>query len=180
MTGGQNENLSQQKRARPQLSCTFCRNGKLKCDRRSPCNQCLKRSIESQCVYLPPPPKKVRVPKNTKERVIQLENLVLQLIHQQNLSSKDLENESPDAAKTALQHGSGPELSGHIKSPASKDSPTSSTSEGSDEFIGFGQLSISHGGTSYVGSSHWEAILNGVCITHCIDHALLNDSRLKT
>jgi Zn(2)-Cys(6) binuclear cluster domain-containing protein len=151
--------VAQQRRARPQLSCTFCRSGKLKCDRKSPCNQCSKRSIESQCAYLPPPPKKVRVPKNTKDRVSHLEGLVLQLIQQQNGLSKDQETVSPN---TAIRKESDTVSTGHIRNPIANDSPTSSASEGSDESINFGQLSISHGGTSYVGSSHWKAILDGV------------------
>ncbi|KAK5727947.1 hypothetical protein LTR17_012370 [Elasticomyces elasticus] len=43
---------SKQKRVGRQLSCSLCRSGKLKCDRETPhCNQCIKRSRQSLCVY---------------------------------------------------------------------------------------------------------------------------------
>jgi hypothetical protein len=43
-----------------------------------------------------------------------------------------------------------------------KDSPGSSTGDQSDAAVAFGQMKISKGETSYVGSAHWEAVLNGV------------------
>ena len=69
-----------QQRARQQLSCTACRTGKLKCNRQHPCDQCTKRSKDHECHYLPPPAKK-RQNKNTKDRIAQLEGLVVQLMN---------------------------------------------------------------------------------------------------
>ncbi|KAK5677717.1 hypothetical protein LTS10_009600 [Elasticomyces elasticus] len=43
---------NKQKRVGRPLSCSLCRSGKLKCDRGTPhCNQCIKRSRQSLCVY---------------------------------------------------------------------------------------------------------------------------------
>jgi Fungal Zn(2)-Cys(6) binuclear cluster domain len=39
------------KRPRPVLSCSECRQRKLGCDRRVPCNQCVKAKRGHQCVY---------------------------------------------------------------------------------------------------------------------------------
>jgi hypothetical protein len=52
-------------RRRPPLSCTKCRLRKLKCNRQTPCNQCVKSKSPQACHYLPtladrpaaPPPK---------------------------------------------------------------------------------------------------------------------------
>ncbi|KAK4465034.1 fungal-specific transcription factor domain-containing protein [Cladorrhinum samala] len=41
------------KRSRIRFSCTTCRDKKLKCDRQSPCDQCVKRSIEATCQFIP-------------------------------------------------------------------------------------------------------------------------------
>ena len=41
-------------RPRPILSCLNCRRKKLKCDRNSPCNQCIKSGRQSQCTFSNP------------------------------------------------------------------------------------------------------------------------------
>jgi Fungal Zn(2)-Cys(6) binuclear cluster domain len=142
-----------QKRARPQLSCTPCRTGKLKCDRNSPCNQCIKRSRELQCVFLPPPPKKSKSTRNAKDRISHLEDLVIQLINQN--------NDTPGVqASSTFDDG----FAVSNPNPIIKSSPSfSSIADSSNTATEFGQMKISHGSTSYVGAAHWEAILNGVC-----------------
>ena len=77
-------NGQKQHRARQQLSCTACRAGKLKCNRQHPCDQCCKRAKEDGCLYLPPPAKK-KQSKNTKDRIAQLEGLVVQLMNRVSL-----------------------------------------------------------------------------------------------
>ncbi|OJJ50114.1 hypothetical protein ASPZODRAFT_58967 [Penicilliopsis zonata CBS 506.65] len=44
---------TQSRRRRPPLSCERCRRRKVKCNRLSPCNQCLKSGSENSCSYLP-------------------------------------------------------------------------------------------------------------------------------
>lgn len=39
------------RRSRVPVSCTFCRTGKLRCDRKSPCQQCTKRNRDGLCRY---------------------------------------------------------------------------------------------------------------------------------
>ena len=41
----------QTKRTRIQLSCTQCRHAKLKCDRKKPCSQCVKKGRASICTF---------------------------------------------------------------------------------------------------------------------------------
>ncbi|QYT01977.1 Zn(2)-C6 fungal-type domain-containing protein [Trichoderma simmonsii] len=42
------------RRFRPQLSCTYCRQKKLKCDRGHPCDNCAKRNQSQSCQYANP------------------------------------------------------------------------------------------------------------------------------
>ncbi|KAK0713694.1 fungal-specific transcription factor domain-containing protein [Lasiosphaeria miniovina] len=41
------------KRTRIRFSCTSCRGKKLKCDRQSPCDQCIKRGLDGTCQFIP-------------------------------------------------------------------------------------------------------------------------------
>lgn len=156
---------SVQKRARQQLSCTACRNGKLRCDRHSPCDQCLKRNRETSCQYLPPPPKK-KQNRNTKDRIAHLEGLVVQLMNRDGGSG----NESSPQSHT--EHGSSSsdeQMSYSIPSSTLQDSVKETHSSPSDvgnetSAAEFGQLSLSNGNARYKGAAHWEAILEGVRI----------------
>ncbi|KLU91363.1 hypothetical protein MAPG_09884, partial [Magnaporthiopsis poae ATCC 64411] len=50
-----------QKRIRILLSCGPCRTSKLKCDRASPCRQCIRKGLPpDECVYAPPPTRRQR------------------------------------------------------------------------------------------------------------------------
>lgn len=46
------------KRTRVLLSCAPCRNSKLKCDRATPCGQCIRKSKPDGCLYAPRPEKR--------------------------------------------------------------------------------------------------------------------------
>ncbi|PVI06460.1 hypothetical protein DM02DRAFT_552389 [Periconia macrospinosa] len=75
------------KRARPQLSCTPCRQGKLKCNREQPvCDQCLKRSRDSACRYMPPP--ETKKTQNMRGRIRNLEDMVVNLLNQKEQDQK--------------------------------------------------------------------------------------------
>ncbi|KAF2642982.1 hypothetical protein P280DRAFT_241496 [Massarina eburnea CBS 473.64] len=83
------------KRARPQLSCTPCRQGKLKCNRGQPiCDQCTKRTRNDACQYVPPPPKSKQT-QNMRGRIRNLESLVVNLINQKEQDAKATEPEEP-------------------------------------------------------------------------------------
>jgi hypothetical protein len=140
------------RRARPQLSCQHCRVGKLRCDRKSPCDACVKRGRDHLCSYPIPPMKKARDASHTKQRIAQLESLVLSLMDQRPA-------EQPDVTEA--------------------DATRQSNQEHADITAPVGQLKISSGQTtSYAGDTHWESILASVCVPHSTpDRDLLRRSR---
>ncbi|CAI6337700.1 unnamed protein product [Periconia digitata] len=75
------------KRARPQLSCAPCRQGKLKCNREQPvCDQCSKRARHDACRYVPPPQNKRQ--QNMRGRIRNLEDMVVNLLNQKEQEQK--------------------------------------------------------------------------------------------
>ncbi|PSN70365.1 hypothetical protein BS50DRAFT_488478 [Corynespora cassiicola Philippines] len=135
------------KRARPQLSCTPCRQGKLKCNREHPvCDQCAKRSKHDACHYVPPPPKN-RQAQNMRGRIKNLESLVVNLINQ-----KAQEQEST---------GNGPQIPTHSSRAAGEVIRGASIEPDAETF---GQLHISNSGneTRYVGAGHWSSLLKEI------------------
>lgn len=127
------------KRARPQLSCTPCRQGKLKCNREHPvCDQCAKRSRHEACQYVPPPPRNKQA-QNMRGRIRNLESLVVNLINQ-----KQQENGEPAVSLASVEQ------------PAAKEPDDLSPET-------FGQLRISNqGNETYVGAGHWSAVLKEI------------------
>src|ERR1700761_3382995 len=124
-----------QKRARQQLSCTFCRSQKLRCNRERPCDQCMKRSRCDDCSYLAAPPKKPRN-KNTRDRIAHLEGLVVQLINQGN---------GPKLSKPDTKASPGSSNSDHSASVSDsstlKDSPNGSHEDtAGDATVALGEL----------------------------------------
>jgi hypothetical protein len=172
-TAGQARTASQhharQKRARTQLSCTPCRTGKLKCDRASPCEPCLKRGRESQCNY-PPAPTKSK-PANVKWRIRQLESLVLDLMNQQ----KQAPSASETTASSVDHAGSTGSESGR-QGPYTELTPPSDLDAGLQAGDGsqnaespesgvekpFGHMNISKDEISYHGVGHWQTILSSI------------------
>ncbi|KAI2621674.1 hypothetical protein GGR54DRAFT_630097 [Hypoxylon sp. NC1633] len=67
------------KRTRVLLSCLLCRNSKLKCDRATPCGQCLRRGKPDGCVYAPRP-EKLKPAKSMAARLKRLEGMVREMI----------------------------------------------------------------------------------------------------
>lgn len=158
-------NHLKQKRARSQLSCTPCRAGKLKCNREHDpaCDQCIKRNRESSCVYLPPPAKH-KPTQNVKGRIRQLESLVVDLMNRN-------ENVQAVGPKTDAPSRNG--LYSQPTPPSDSDTSPQFNPEGSQESgespddvdaatAPFGQMKISKNEISYVGESHWGAILNSI------------------
>lgn len=162
-----------QKRARSQLSCIPCRAGKLKCNRSHDpaCDQCVKRNREGQCSYVPPPAKQ-KATQNVKGRVRQLENLVVELMNQQTHGSQrtaqsdtQVCTQSPQETQSRMNGGAiEPE---QLTPPSDNDSHRNGSLGGKDEDINeatkpFGRMRISKNEISYVGETHWQAILNGI------------------
>ncbi|KAF2654161.1 hypothetical protein K491DRAFT_632576 [Lophiostoma macrostomum CBS 122681] len=140
------------KRARPQLSCTPCRQGKLKCNREHPvCDQCAKRARHEACIYIPPPAKNKQA-QNMRGRIRNLESLVVNLINQKAQEQGPAEQNGGDPhAPAEPKDASRPEV--EVDEDPNADS--------------FGKLRISNAGTeklgiSYVGAGHWSAILQEI------------------
>ncbi|KAF2805332.1 uncharacterized protein BDZ99DRAFT_480714 [Mytilinidion resinicola] len=151
------------KRARPQLSCIPCRQGKLKCNRLHPiCDQCQKRSREASCSYLPPPTRQKQT-QNMKGRIKNLESLVVTL-----MNSKDTQDAVPGTATEHIARApaTGDGLSQPSPSGDTNSSPHQDIDPGDPNPASFGQLRITHadavGGACYVGAAHWTAILNEI------------------
>ncbi|KAF2438752.1 hypothetical protein P171DRAFT_490801 [Karstenula rhodostoma CBS 690.94] len=127
------------KRARPQLSCTPCRQGKLKCNREQPvCDQCAKRSRHETCQYVPPPARNKQA-QNMRGRIRNLESLVVNLIKQK---------QQEDGAETPAV-------------PSIEPAATNETQETSPET--FGEMRISsQGNETYVGAGHWSVLLKEI------------------
>ncbi|KAK5114683.1 hypothetical protein LTR62_002256 [Meristemomyces frigidus] len=171
--------LLKQKRARSQLSCTPCRVGKLKCDREKPhCDQCIKRSREIQCIFVPPPVKHKPV-QNVKGRIRQLEELVVDLMNQ-NRTAQASHGARRDIAGTSHENrprtnGAGPheqptppsDSDSSLQDAQSMRTGTADASSAPQDDVDeattpFGQLHIGKDEISYVGDSHWGAILNSI------------------
>ncbi|WPG97364.1 Hypothetical protein R9X50_00013900 [Acrodontium crateriforme] len=170
-----------QKRARSQLSCTPCRQGKLKCNRahEPACDQCIKRNRESACVFPPPPAKNNKPPQNVKGRIRQLENLVVDLMNQNRNAQKESVAEGGSntngshTLKTKPSSSGSPGTFSHPTPSSDADkSPRSSVQSRQDGESPrddadataplFGRMKISKNEISYVGESHWNAILNSI------------------
>ncbi|KAI1375204.1 hypothetical protein F4677DRAFT_143977 [Hypoxylon crocopeplum] len=67
------------KRSRVLLSCAPCRNSKLKCDRTTPCGQCLRKGKPDGCLYAPRPEKQ-KPTKSMAARLKRLEGMVREMI----------------------------------------------------------------------------------------------------
>lgn len=161
-----------QKRARSQLSCTPCRQGKLKCNRQHDpaCDQCIKRNRESACVFLPPPVKN-KPAQNVKGRIRQLESMVVDLMNQ----NRSAQSNGAGSKTGAGQSGSAPTAGPFAQPTPPSDNDTSPASGSGSQRTGdglfddvdaaatpFGQMKISKDEISYVGDSHWGAILNSI------------------
>lgn len=170
-----------QKRARSQLSCVPCRTGKLKCNREKPaCDQCIKRSRDSACAFVPAPVKH-KPTQNVKGRIRQLENLVVDLMNQnrQSVPSGGGEKQQQgteragrsDADDSQREQSVGPYSqptppSDNDTSPQFTNS-TGQASESPSDDVGaattpFGRMKISKSEIAYVGEGHWNAILSSI------------------
>ncbi|EPE09423.1 fungal specific transcription factor domain-containing protein [Ophiostoma piceae UAMH 11346] len=68
------------KRTRVLLSCAPCRISKLKCDRESPCGNCLKKDRVDLCEYAPRPKKPTKPAKGMAARLRRLEGMLREMM----------------------------------------------------------------------------------------------------
>ncbi|EWG49974.1 hypothetical protein FVEG_09315 [Fusarium verticillioides 7600] len=166
--------LRDRRREKPLLSCTFCRNRKVRCDRQLPCKTCTNRGIGLSCTYESSGPSKGKSKVSVGDRIQQLEELVRSLLAQQ--------QSAPDVDPDGLIQ----ELSSQAKSPQSVYTvPVASLTENTPvPAVSCAPISQGNGGTespapspseagsmrldshgvraSYVGSVHWAAVLESI------------------
>ncbi|PLB46162.1 hypothetical protein P170DRAFT_262249 [Aspergillus steynii IBT 23096] len=114
------------------FSCTFCRTRKLKCNRQQPCDNCVKRNQGPSCHYDVERGDSIKSTSDLHDRLKFLEEKVQRLERQ---SMPEITR--PDSRNSG---------DGHDKQ--SSHAP--------------GVIFSGHGGTRYVDSGHWRAILNDI------------------
>ncbi|KAI0881063.1 fungal-specific transcription factor domain-containing protein [Annulohypoxylon maeteangense] len=114
---------SHSKRTRVLLSCAPCRNSKLKCDRSTPCGQCLRKGKPDGCLYAPRPEKQ-KPAKSMAARLKRLEGMVRVMI--------DTDGSTPTQSVDKLPKDPG------------------------------GVVVQGQGNTSYVGGTHFMAMLEDI------------------
>ncbi|KAK3933912.1 fungal-specific transcription factor domain-containing protein [Diplogelasinospora grovesii] len=136
------------RRDKPILSCTFCRERKLRCDRQSPCRGCARRGKPGECIYTCSEEER----KNTidyrphargqqaRQRIARLENLVTEM--------RDMMQSSHHASDGMASSNETPNDPGPPLAPAIVDD--------------MGKLSLTENHAVYTGSSHWVTILEDV------------------
>ncbi|CAO2648217.1 Nn.00g074840.m01.CDS01 [Neocucurbitaria sp. VM-36] len=156
------------RRDKPQLSCNACRRRKVRCDRLHPCSNCSSRGLASSCAFAAAPASQGMTPDrsqgssihrsqaarpgtaaNVQTRINQLENLVLELMHQ---------NNAPNIRPSPLQEPRSATHTQPAHTPIESDPECPVSPSPSD----YGSISIRHARLNYVGSSHWAAILDSI------------------
>ena len=137
------------KRTRVLLSCAPCRGSKLKCDRATPCGQCMKRGRPDACAYAPRPEKPGRPAKSMAARLKRLEGMVRGMI--------DVDGNPIVTSAGAHQSTTGPEEAQSLASQVSPPAPPTPMDAG-------GVVVQGQKATSYVGATHFMAILDDVSL----------------
>ncbi|KAG4433203.1 hypothetical protein IFR05_011311 [Cadophora sp. M221] len=119
---------------RTRLVCNQCKKAKVRCDRGQPCSTCLKKDDADSCSYQQSTPATAGRYTLAEDKLQHLESLVTNLIRNQNLAST-----VGIAAPDGLDDSSDKLHGGHISGEASSEIPD-----------------------SYVGSTHWSAILDDI------------------
>jgi len=137
----------------------------MKCDRGRPCEQCIKKDKASECTYAVVPARK-KAPKSMQNRLNRLENLVKDMMTVQSpdaisSTSSGMHLDPTDDGNTEsfqtmdytiASNVSNLSISTHSK-PDQNTSPKASP---------LGQVLVGRNQTTYVGASHWAALLNDV------------------
>ncbi|KAF8860315.1 hypothetical protein BDZ45DRAFT_317340 [Acephala macrosclerotiorum] len=134
------------KRNRSQLSCTNCRHAKLKCDRTSPCSQCVKKGRREQCVF-PQPAQRRKPAVSMQNRLRHLESLVKGAMEGKSLAAGNGNNGDFSLEANIVMGDQGTGLN----------SSTSVVPE-----VSFGKVLTDDNETRYVGATHWAAILEDI------------------
>ncbi|KAF2034022.1 hypothetical protein EK21DRAFT_19502, partial [Setomelanomma holmii] len=134
--------LARRGREKPQLSCNFCRRRKLRCDRKQPCDSCIRLGQASICSFpaSQASPAKGATQNQLQERIEHLESLVRSLVPKQE------EQSDVPTIGTVPDFGSG----------------TTTTDFRDNLASDFGRINLQSQDSSYVESDHWSAILDEI------------------
>lgn len=135
-------------RNRSQLSCTSCRTSKLKCDRKSPCSQCMKKGKALQCIF--PTPLARRKP------AVSMQN---RLKHLESLVKNAMVAQSPVMQSSESHRKSLSESVSHSRTHVSS---TDSSDPKGFELLDSNAGQVVQGSNEYVGATHWAAIFENV------------------
>ncbi|KAI0548072.1 hypothetical protein F4679DRAFT_551859 [Xylaria curta] len=138
------------RRAKPTLSCNLCRRRKLRCDRQQPCQTCSSRGLSLACSYAHNshvgPITHTSRP-SVQDRLVQLEQLVMNVIQNQSLSNSNVPTLASDTQISVPQ----PSADEHLSASTAASTPSDS-----------GSLRYNANESRYVGGAHWSAILDGI------------------
>jgi hypothetical protein len=143
-----------QKRNRTQLSCTHCRHSKLKCDRNDPCSQCIKKGRASLCTF-PAPATRKKPSASMQNRLKHLESLVKGAMTGQNHAGQ------PTTPSDSSHFDNLTLSDGHIGDESVNESLASSKYDDAAT-PSSGQVVLGAHASTYVGATHWAAILDDV------------------
>lgn len=166
------------KRNRIPLSCAPCRQRKLKCNRQSPCDNCVKRGDSASCAYAAPATRKKgsqsssmanATPDDMQNRIDRLEGLVLSLM----TSGPQSSISAPEAAQvlsagaSSIGSGSlGPSLDADLDENQMMDDADhgedESETDGVTKSFGILKVDAERQKTFYIGEAHWAALLNEI------------------
>ena len=141
------------KRNRTQLSCTNCRQAKLKCDRQKPhCLQCEKKGRASLCSF-PSPAARKKPTVSMQNRLKHLESLVKDVMSTgQSPSMQQIENHAHHSNLSLLSNAAAVHDANGFTDLAEDTTATASS----------GQVLLGSNESTYVGATHWAAILEDV------------------
>ena len=125
------------KRIRVPVSCGPCRDRKLKCDKKHPCDSCVKRGDTSSCSY--------QAPSNSSQTSGSIKSAHERLHHLEGLVKHIIESDS-----TARP----------VQSP-SNERDSKRLVDGGQQSLG-GLLSADGSESSYVGATNWAAVLDSI------------------
>ncbi|RFU35212.1 hypothetical protein B7463_g1097, partial [Scytalidium lignicola] len=147
-----------EEKSKPALMCLL-----LKCDRNQPCGQCMRRDKASSCYFPPPAPRK-KPPMSMQKRLVHLESLVKNVMTghapveslsaetNQSTASRSPDPPSPPSIEDTVKNNAHQDQ--HLATPESVQSePPKLTS---------GQVLLGTKETTYVGATHWAAILEDI------------------
>ncbi|KAL2838552.1 hypothetical protein BJY01DRAFT_34146 [Aspergillus pseudoustus] len=143
---------ARRRRDKPQLSCSFCRQKKLRCDRERPCQACTARGAGALCTY---------PARATPQPCASSSNAQSSIARRLDSLENSLNSFIQTVGNSTLQHVQGPQ-----DSASSSMAPTSPALASSTT----GSMHCGPKGTVYVSSAHWISIMDGISeLRHCIE-----------